>query len=445
MKLKQVLLITLFAFSNITNSSEQYICEDTQLEEPPFYVSDEYRQGDKIWENLRNINDQNNPDQYIPKGSIVYTPPAFFEVSDTSDRRVPIKVLSVPSLENENKIRNSKKRRSYSISSMINTTGNKKRAERFSVGWIDVKSLRKASDYTFFVKKDSPLYKTPKGTDINDKEITLSVTNGKFDVQRCCTPDSVERDSYCFDKYKLNIIKNDKVVDYVFARQDFIECNLLGDLKPISNQVIDPVRNILNIMRVNTPTMAIDELEILPAYHQYSGSRPILARSEMVKINIDDETGDAPFGSFHYRPDDKVSSDAYLKPNSQCAFLQVLKKHNKDCKDAGCQVQFGDMYHHDAWGAHSGHDSGECVDIRPFRKSDDSDAGLTYKQTSRYDREKTKSFIKILLDAGARYTIFNDRKISGISRDSSGVHDDHIHVCFGENVKKVQDTCKNGL
>ena len=105
------------------------------------------------------------------------------------------------------------------------------------------------------------------------------------------------------------------------------------------------------------------------------------------------------------------------------------------------------MYHADSWKVHTGHDSGECVDIRPFRKNDNNNEGLVYSNNkfSRYDREKTKKFIGLLKKAGARTTIFNDRKIKGLSRDSSGVHNDHIHVCFGENKSAVQKTCKNGL
>jgi len=189
--------------------------------------------------------------------------------------------------------------------------------------------------------------------------------------------------------------------------------------------------------------MAIDQLELLPSKQNWRNGKPVVTRQEMIKVKIDDETGEGPFNSFHYRPDDKVSSDLYLKPNSHCAFLRVLEQHNKDCTSMGCQVQFGDMYHSDSWGVHQGHDSGECIDIRPLRKMDDGNSGLTYRH-GRYDREKTKAFITLLKKAGARFTIFNDKQITGLSRDAS-VHDDHIHVCFGENREKVQTTCQQGF
>lgn len=421
-----------------------HICQDIQIEKQPFYISDEYRQGDKIWENLRNIDNQNLKDQYIPRGSIVYTPPEFVEKMNESTQRIPVKVLSIPSKENEDNIRNSKKRSYNSISSMA-STGSLKRVEAFSVGWIDKKSVRKASDYTFMVTKDSPLYRSPGKKVINDNYISLSVTNGKYDVKRCCTPDTYQGEEYCFDQYKFLVIdKDNNKLDELFIKENMMECQFIRNLAPVANRIVEPIKSILGVLRVENPEMAIDELEMLPTYNTWYSGTPKISRKEMVKFRLDTETGEGPFGSMHYRADDKVNSDAYLKPNSHCSLLQVMKKHKEDCKGAGCQIQFGDMYHHDNWGAHSGHDSGECIDIRPFRKSDDDNAGLTYRH-GRYDHEKTRKFIQLLKDAGARSTIFNDRKISGISRDSSGVHNDHIHVCFGENVSKVQETCKSGL
>lgn len=163
----------------------------------------------------------------------------------------------------------------------------------------------------------------------------------------------------------------------------------------------------------------------------------------MVKVPLI-EGQQGPFGSYHYKPDDRVNSEAYLKPTSQCAFLEVLKKHQQQCTSAGCQVHFGDAFHQDSWGVHGGHDSGECIDIRPFRKSDNTDEGFSYKW-GRYDRDKTKNFVALLKESGAKTIIFNDSKIPGLSRDSRGIHDDHIHVCFGENTSKVQKTCRDGL
>ncbi|TNE99275.1 MAG: hypothetical protein EP326_08440 [Deltaproteobacteria bacterium] len=438
------LLISIVSAVSAQESTEiSYVCQEMTTPEAPFYISDEFRQGDLVWENFRDIGDQNKKNQYIPKGSIVYTPPEFVEKMDDSENRIPVKVLSVPSQENEDNIRNSKKRRYNSISSMVNTTGDRKRVDAGSVGWIDKKSVRKASDFTFFVTKDSPLYKTKDGVSLNDKPITLSMSDGKYDIERCCTPDSYQGVEKCFDRYKFIALGEDSIESQFFMNTDKLECGFFEDLTPIANRIVEPMISILNIVRGEEPEAAIDELELLPAYHNWSTGRPKLSRVEMVKVPlIDGQQG--PFGSYHYKPDDRVNSDAYLKPTSQCAFLEVLKKHQQQCTSPGCQVHFGDAFHQDSWGVHGGHDSGECIDIRPFRKSDNTDEGFSYKW-GRYDRDKTKNFISILKETGAKTIIFNDPKIPGLSRDSRGVHNDHIHVCFGENINKVQKTCREGL
>ena len=437
--------IFLFYCNSLIANPAGFICTEMKTEKQPFYISDEYKQGDKIWENLRNIDDENLKDQYIPRGSIVYTPPEFIEKLDDSERRIPVKVLSVPSLENEEKIKKSRARSSNSIRSMISTTGSKKRAAPFTTGWIDKKSVRKAGDYTFQLIKDSPLFHTPGQVNLNKNFISLAHSEGSFDIKRCCSRDILQSEQVCFDKYKFIVKdKDNKELDSFFISERSMECNFIRNLAPIANSIAEPVKSILDILRGQNAGMSIDQLEMLPALNRWRSTGPTISRSEMIKFQIDAETGEGPFNSFHYRADDSVNSDAYLKPQSHCAFLQVLKKHKKDCTGKGCQVQFGDMYHHDNWGSHASHDSGECIDIRPFRKSDDENKGLTYNY-SRYDQDKTKKFIKLLQDSGAKTIIFNDREISGPRRDSSGAHNDHIHVCFGENVSKVKQTCKKGL
>jgi hypothetical protein len=148
------LLISIVSAVKAQESTElSFVCQEMTTPEAPFYISDEFRQGDLVWENFRDIGHQNKKNQYIPKGSIVYTPPEFVEKMDDSENRIPVKVLSVPSQENEDNIRNSKKRRYNSISSMVNTTGDRKRVDAGSVGWIDKKSVRKASDFTFLLPR----------------------------------------------------------------------------------------------------------------------------------------------------------------------------------------------------------------------------------------------------------------------------------------------------
>ena len=431
--------------SLILPSAPEFLCNQQKLAVPPFYISDEYEQGDRIWENFRKFENDKIVDKYIPRGSIVYTPEEMIG-TEGSTVSVPVKILSVPSKENEDRIRNSKSNRRNSIEDKVADSKslkgiNRKRVKVNDIGWIGKASLKEAKNHTFMVTKDSPIYKSPAGTAISDKQITLSYDDTGYDVLRCCTPDTFNGPITCFDRYKFilqDLEGNDLESFYVKN----LECSFIQNLAPISNTIITPIKSILNLMRVESPKFSIDELELLPSYQSWSGYTSRIKRSEMAKMPYDNETSQGPFGSYHYRPDDQQNSDAYMKPNSQCALLQVLKKHQESCTTAGCQVQLGDMYHHDNWGSHESHDSGECVDIRPFRKNDDDNAGLSYTQTSRYDREKTKSFIKLLRDSGARVIIFNDTQITARRLEN---HNNHIHVCFGENRQKVKNTCKNGF
>lgn len=423
-----------------------YKCEELTLKEPPFYVSDEWRQGDKIWENLRDIKNSDKVTHYIPRGSIVYSPPELYEGSNEPDYRVPIKVLNVPSKEWEDNILKSKNRGATSLRNMATGTKNLNRAKIGTTGWIDKRSLRSAGDYVFHLTDEAPVFKGPKGIEFNKKPFRLYKNpSGEFAVNRCCSTAQGASEDRCFDQYKYEMLDNDlKVLDTTYM--DLPRCNLANYLTPIGKDVASSLNSIIKLLREENPEITMNQLERLPASQSWSGSNtPRVIREKMVKMKIDPETGNGPFGSFQYKPDDSVRSDSYLTTNSQCAFMQVLKKHQENCKDAGCQVQFGNMYHHEAWGIHKSHDTGHCIDIRPFRKSDDIDFGITYQNTMRYDRDKTKEFIKLLKSGGATTIIFNDGKIEGLSRDRSGVHDDHIHVCFDEESANVQNACKNGI
>ncbi|MEX1098891.1 MAG: hypothetical protein WEB87_00610, partial [Bacteriovoracaceae bacterium] len=137
--------------------------------------------------------------------------------------------------------------------------------------------------------------------------------------------------------------------------------------------------------------------------------------------------------------------DVYAKPYSACAFMEVLKNHQKRCQGYGCQTQFGNLYHPKSWGAHETHGDGECIDVRPLRV-DNTQYSLTH-QNPIYDREKTRELIELFKEAGATTIIFNDPQIQ---RNDPAVarypgHDNHIHLCLPADSAKVQATCRDGL
>ena len=157
--------------------------------------------------------------------------------------------------------------------------------------------------------------------------------------------------------------------------------------------------------------------------------------------------------------------------------MKLAKEFKQICNTPGCQIQFGDMYHPVSWDVHEGHYGGECVDIRPFRKSkDDIKKGEPWygtkknakgqlipdlnKRNPEYDIEKTRKFIELAIKNGATDIFYNDSllndsfkslnykrtiipkakdpywddwwKIRGNINIDKPKHNNHIHLCFRE-------------
>lgn len=170
-----------------------------------------------------------------------------------------------------------------------------------------------------------------------------------------------------------------------------------------------------------------------------------------------------PFGAFHYNPDAGLK-DVFINPTTSCGFQNLLKEWRdesckpsagKDYEDMGCRVAFGNISHRDivkgpvsGW-PHVSHTHGYCIDIRPMRKGEFTNSGLTYKQGV-YDREKTSEFLKMAQEYGASPVLFNDPQIYSRRRSphyvprvawSSG-HDNHLHICLKpENIPADKRTC----
>ncbi|WP_290734745.1 hypothetical protein [Halobacteriovorax sp. JY17] len=426
-----------------------YECQEDLVDYPPFYVSDEYRQGDKMYENFRNLENANIKDKYIPRGSIVFIDPEVYEQFEGSENgRVPVKVLSVPSDKSENALKNNTKGRSYdNIKSVALGTGRQTRVKKNDKGWMSIVSLRSTDKYTFAVEKDSPLYDTPGIDSKRNYYIKLKMEGDKFKVNNCCIPDEElpgGGGESCFSKYEMTVIDDDSnelTSNYV----NFRECNFFEGALPIKDDQLNAFRSILTNFNEDNPNFKIADLEMIPSHQEWRGSTPIERRKELVKVPID-SNGAGPFGSIHYRGDDKANSDAYLKPNALCAFTQVLKKWQKECSKPGCKAMFGDLYHPKSWRSHSTHGSGECIDLRPFRANDDDTTNGLKHGWKRYSRDKSERFIKLLEKAGGSPIYFNDPVIKRNTKATHmGGHDNHIHVCFDENADATMKTCKDGL
>jgi len=162
----------------------------------------------------------------------------------------------------------------------------------------------------------------------------------------------------------------------------------------------------------------------------------------LVQMPMAPEAKNAGFcGSHHYGPDKPPGVDAYASPQTACAMLSVAQKWKKDfCPDPsmGCKIAWGDVSHRTKarFNGHVSHTDGDCIDIRPLRKGEFNDSGITYKN-SNYDREKTKQLIDLLKSSGASTVVFNDPKLK--QKIIQG-HAGHIHVCFKPNTTQ-QKTC----
>lgn len=479
----KVIIAFVFLLSIPTFSKGDEHCQHKTTETPPFYISDEFLQSkNKQWENLRDIDNDSKKKYYIPRGSIVYYSPDLFGIEANSSQRVPVKVLATP----KNNIEKTLKQSRYyapkkgwqgkrSFRDMVAGHKGMERAEEGHVGFMDERALRQISKYTFFVNEDAPSFKTPSGVDINASKIKSKMVDGKYQIKHCCeeNPDPTVDTMMCYDHYLFDVFdEEDNQVLTLSGSSD--GCELFKHVAPIPTQQASEIQSILELTEEAARfenlfvDSGVENIELIYAKNRWRGSQlrndPKIA---YVKIPIDEETGQGPFNSYHYNKDDEKNSDTFLKTHSACTFMQVMKKWNNDCKVAGCQLQFGDLYHEDSWLAHSSHDSGECVDIRPFRKNDDiQNSGLTYNY-ARYSRDKTEDFIKLLVKAGATPIYFNDEKIlskyksskyrseinpkyektmnySRKPRPVSG-HANHLHFCFPKESADAKKACEKGI
>lgn len=445
-------------------------CEEQLHDDPPFYVSDEYKQGDKIWENLRDIDNHAKSHQFIPKGSIVHSPPELSEVSYHPDSKIPVEVLSVPPVEFEDELKGKPGERLRRFRNTALTPDGLPRAEKGSTGFLMRNALEPAGKYTFFVKKDMKLEGLPENFSLADKRLSLKMKGDKYEGQYCCIDRDVESEAEntCFFKYTFEVLNTSGQVEEE-VNVDVLSCNFAEQIMPVPYRdgIAEDMQRVLKLMIDGHPGFGALEgiqnddvdfsgFRVLPEARSDQNDR--ITREYMVRMPVDHETGKGPFNSFHYNPDDHYSSDAFLQPIAMCGFMSALKKFNESCgNDPGCQVQWGNAFHKPSWKTHSSHGTGHCIDIRPMRKNDDADQALTYSRSrhSRYSQERTQLLVDILYEAGASYIGFQDSKITlpkgkirratpRMSRPAN--HKDHIHVCFDpKEDSQVNEVCAKGL
>jgi hypothetical protein len=159
-----------------------------------------------------------------------------------------------------------------------------------------------------------------------------------------------------------------------------------------------------------------------------------------------------PCGSFFYNASPhhiKNENRVYANPLTACVLTSVMQEWKKNIcpsHQAGCRFSFGDISHPtdpSFMRKHSTHTDGHCVDIRPPRKGEFENSGMSYRWGG-YDRGMMRKLAALVKKSGGTNIYFNDPAIrnefKGVRR--AGGHDNHIHVCFKDN-PATRNTCDN--
>lgn len=456
-------------------SNLQESCSPSQTEDPPFYISDEFKQGDRLWENFRNIEDHNEKIGFIPRGTIVYADPELSEAHYSPDHRVPVRVVQVfddTRAEIKRATGPATKLKPTSI-----TPNGLPLVVKGQEGFLDRRAMQPAGKYTFFVKKDSPLYKgMGSNPDLINLPLTLKIERGKYQGHRCClSKGPSDEEPLCHFKYSFQSLVPEGQIPQTFDIE-IHSCGFMESVVPVQsfeniglgtdrydsnqNELGLSVNNILQNMEERYPGFGIgtgwngeangreiqfNGLRFLSEHRPASDMRRTY-RPYMMRIPIDHETKEGPFNSVHYNPDDSSDNDTFLRPVPMCTFMEALKKFEQRCGSGiSCRVQFGNFYHNPAWNVHETHGSGYCLDLRPMRTDPRNVNDGLKVGWGNYDREKTQLLVNTLRDAGATDIILEDRKMEGVRRLGNSTHKNHLHVCFDPENSKVRNTCFNGM
>lgn len=396
----------------------------------------------------------------LNQGSVVKLDKDALELLDNdSEELVKVKVVKTAHDDTEENMARTSRTK-------VDTSSYGRRANEGLEGYINEQDLKEAKDLTYVLKKDSPILQMPELEELGVVALRPKMQDNHYQVEECCMLQKFQGDKGFYSANQL--------YDYFSTDQDakneYCFEDALYDIVTAKSQSPDPIIENFNIstyLKMMNPKFEHiclhewDHVQPLRAEHTDSLLEIIAKTQEaypntnsedliyhhgkdMVQMPFDESTCkykspgrgcEGPFGSFYYNPDRSSAPgiDQFINAEAGCTFMEVLKYWNKNnCpEDNGCRVQFGDMYHKTTWGDHSSHHSGNCIDVRPMRKKSSTDYGFTRHDTKMYDREKTQEFVNLLNSAGASMVLFGDSKIKG--RKYASHHDDHVHVCFGEN------------
>ena len=429
-------------------------CKEEFVSEIPFFVSSRTPGGsiteDHVYENIRESKTGGNPHGYLPSGSIVQVDEEWREKVGKVGGAVPVQVVSVPGEESMlTRSQVTAGERRGKVAQGRYTSNGKPRAKAGDRGFVYDKSLKRVGKSFGFIVNHSTLlmFMTPKGKSLPvfAGSALLPVMNsaGKYKVQKCCDEKRCRFDPIFKVARTADEIKSPKARDEVIlASPPICSANVMESLRPVRMEDIESLMTFGQAARDEQLLMydgkSFSEHDLL----QY------VASNGRMRIPFDQETWEGPYHSYHHRANEPDASavgiDAFMPPNSACAFMSVLRNWRIDqgWDSRDYEIQWGDAGHgvYSSLRDHQSHGSGQCIDIRPIPKDANYRGGLTYRES---DLSRTKKLIDFMVEAGGSSILYNDPKVYRNNRNVryQAKHDDHIHVCFQERSPKVIEAC----
>lgn len=411
MKIK--LLITSLTLLSLNGFA---ICENIVYKsKAPFAVSSATGNGNKIYENLRDIDNHKNKTYFLPNEAIVLDLAG--NGYDISGDFQPVEVLSSPSRSHFDRL---KKSRSFFRNR--GNLDNLKYASSGTLGYLYKKSMKKASNYSYLLKDQSMIARGQESTD-------LVVINPKVDNSGDYA--TCGDNKYLFSVTVKKASADVKEVDVIFDMDSNFGLNLVKNLVALPKSTSRTLIQIFHYLQSDEDMMGYGVADL-----------DYIHSLKLMRFPYDKETFEGPYNSYYYNPDNNGHDDRYLNLLSSCALMNAIKSFEEKYGDGKNVVMIGDMFHHEDWKDHKTHGGkGICIDLRPMRK-DGLIGRLTYRSTSIYDQNQTINLIKMLKQSGGSSLYFNDPKVissvQGVTR--MGGHDNHIHVCY-QDTQKVRDAC----
>lgn len=454
-------------------------CVSSLISKPPFEITkatSDLKRTNWVELGQRLDNKTLEPTHYLPIGSIVFSP--FEDVVGPDETYRQVKILSIPSLEQEKRIQEQsrlqflfnhknmskdqlkKEAKKLGITEQELKKGmvlGKNRAQEGQMAFVHKDALDSAGDYIFMLNRNASAIMNDELIPPHSGMKLIKGSHGFYPGYKCCKekidPSNLQDDlenlgaqenkddeKNCFFKYQFDVINEfEEKIKSVFLGVD--SCGL--GLIPIPKDDFFAVSTILEASKDYVDDIDIlhgNEYDLSTKGKVREGATP--GRPLMIKPT------DMFLNSSRYGFDDDYKTQAYMTPWTRCGFKRITEIFSSLCdvkSDPSCRFFLGDAYSHDYINEHSSHDGGNCFDLRPMTVKGDKDqaGGLTFRDTKRYSRKRTEIIIRIIQELGAEEVIFNDSKITNPIRKSdkelnianTKLHDNHLHICLPKNEK----------